>query len=112
MNPYETVHKEQAYLSPENVRKPLYRLEEWAIRTPGGLVLLTGKVYDRKGIEDGTEIVTSRVIGSRGRIVETKNSLYELGEIEKEYADWCEAGGVPPIDPECPVKVWKPLSQN
>lgn len=57
---------------PDNTKKPL----------------LAGDIYNDSRFPDGTFVITSRVTSSKGRIVETKNTKYKLGNIDKHYRKW------------------------
>lgn len=78
-------------------------LEDWAIITDHDPLLapelrkmrLSGKVFNRQGFEDGTEVVTSSVqmIDLKNNIVKTKNTEYKLGKPSEEYLKWLEKNG-------------------
>ncbi len=83
----------------ETMRKPFVTLENWAVvesalsrsyqeLEPGKL--LTGNVYGHEKLPDTKFIYTSaivRVDKNRG-IVETRNTLYHLGEASDGYKLW------------------------
>jgi hypothetical protein len=80
-------------------QKPSVKLEDWAVVTalntrsydelrPGNL--LVGRAFGHQKIENGTFIFTSAIlhIDSKNKIVETRNTLYCLGETSYEYTAW------------------------
>lgn len=63
--------------------KPKVKIENWTIMGN----TLVGKAYGHPRFEDGTEVRTSSIVEvpmlpEEGDVVETRNTLYELG---KEY---------------------------
>lgn len=74
------------------------RLEDWAVVTldpyspPEYGLCLKGTVYNHPTKPDGTRIVTSVIVKVEGRVVRTNsNTLYHLGEPEKEYLEFCRS---------------------
>lgn len=71
------------------------RLEEWyVVRIPnnGNVSLhLGGKVFGHPRFEDGREITTSSIISydEESGIVGSKNTRYQLGEVDKDFAKQC-----------------------
>jgi len=50
-------------------------------------LILQGNVYNHPKIKDGIHVITSRllVLDIRNNMAETKNTIYELDEINQEY---------------------------
>jgi hypothetical protein len=80
-------------------QKPSVKLEDWAVvpglnagsyqaLRPGNL--LVGRAFGHQRIEKGKFIFTSPIVrvDTQQRIVETKNTLYSLGEASHEYKNW------------------------
>lgn len=77
------------------------RLENWSLRWAGNEpddvykapelrgMALQGVVYDHPDHADGTQLVTSPIMSVSGRAVQTRNTLYELGQVDPDYAAWC-----------------------
>lgn len=42
---------------------------------------------------DGKRIRTSPIQSAEGRIIQTQNSEYELGEVKPEFLEWCKKNG-------------------
>lgn len=91
-------------------------LTEWAVisSTDGSVysapelryMCLTGKVWGHKEHTDGAKIVTSRILASNNRRIETENTIYELvGQPSRDYSEWCAANGIV-LNPEDPVRVF------
>lgn len=57
-------------------------------------IALRGKVYGHLRFEDGSTVVTSSIIEAAGRFVKTKNTVYELGEVNKDFLSWCKDNNV------------------
>ena len=78
--------------------KAIARLDNWACTAHGGpfqapelvSLRLTGRVTGHPNLRhlDGKEIITSSVVGTSGRTVTTKNTLYRLGKIDPCYRKW------------------------
>jgi hypothetical protein len=79
--------------------KPFVKLEDWAVvpglssgsyqaLRPGNL--LVGRAFGHQRIEKGKFIFTSPIVrvDTRQRVVETRNTLYSLGEASHEYKTW------------------------
>jgi hypothetical protein len=82
-------------------QKPSVKLEDWAVvpgvnsgsyqaLRPGNL--LVGRAFGHQRIEKGKFIFSSPIVrvDTQQRIVETKNTLYSLGEASHEYKSWSE----------------------
>lgn len=71
----------------------------------GSNICLHGNVYGHPRFEDGTEVTTSRVKESEGRVVQTMSgSEYVLeGEPDQEFVDQLEKIGYT-FDPNNPIK--------
>ena len=80
-------------------QKPTVKLEDWAVvpvpnsgsyqaLRPGSL--LVGRVFGHQRIEMGKFIFTSPIVhvDAQQGIVETRNTLYSLGEASHEYKSW------------------------
>ena len=79
-------------------KKPSVKLEHWAVVNlnsggyqalrPGNL--LVGRAFGHQRIEKGKFIFTSPIVhvDTQQRIVETKNTVYSLGEASHEYKTW------------------------
>lgn len=70
-------------------------------------IVLTGKVYGHPEHKDGKRVITSPLIKSEGRSVETGHTHYVLGEIGKDYLNWLESQGIE-LDELNPVKLKDP----
>ncbi len=79
------------------MQKPLVRIENWAVvRTmippsyqdlrPG--TRLIGNATGHLGAAGGTLIYTSTVVSVNEGLIETRNTLYQLGEASNEYKAW------------------------
>ena len=82
-----------------HTQKPAVKLEDWAVvpevnsdsyqaLRPGNL--LVGRAFGHQKIEKGKFIFTSPIVrvDAQQRIVETRNTLYSLGEASHEYKTW------------------------
>jgi hypothetical protein len=80
------------------------KLEEWSIYSDDSNpfqapelrpMRMSGTVYDRDGFEDETRITTSSLqkIDLINNIVETRNTVYELGNPSAKYVKWLEDNG-------------------
>jgi hypothetical protein len=80
-------------------QKPLVKLEDWAVvpepnsgsyqaLRPGNL--LVGRAFGHQRIEKGKFIFTSPIVrvDTQQKVVETRNTLYSLGEASHEYEAW------------------------
>lgn len=66
--------------------------------------VLVGTVTGHHRKADGTEVVTSPIVSSQGRVVTTRSGTeYELGEPDPEYTKHLAEQGRT-LDPENPVK--------
>lgn len=66
-------------------RKPVCRLENWEYHETsdpqwGRAHVLSGDPYGHPRLPDGKSVTTSRILGKRGSLVETQNTLYDLGK--------------------------------
>ncbi|GAF70947.1 unnamed protein product [marine sediment metagenome] len=87
------------------MNKPIL-LKNWCVvplnvdkYTPPELIgqALSGDVYGHPTRAEGEAIVTSQIRQAEGRLVTTNSgTVYELGDIDAEYLQWCiETEGVP-----------------
>ena len=67
---------------------------------------LHGEAYGHPRFVDGKAITTSPIQASINNLVETTNTVYELGEADTSYLLWCEENGIK-VDSENPVKIRK-----
>jgi len=67
---------------------------------------LTGEAYGHPRFAEGEVITTSPIQASINNLVETNNTVYELGEADVSYLLWCEENGIK-VDKENPVKIRK-----
>ena len=65
---------------------------------------LHGEAYGHPRFADGEVITTSPIRATIKNLVETNNTVYELGEADVSYVLWCESEGIT-IDKERPVKM-------
>jgi hypothetical protein len=76
--------------------KPMVMIENWAVVRSGAYAayeqlvpgnILTGKVFGHEKMPDGKAIFTSPIISvdSNQGIIETRNTLYQLGEASEDY---------------------------
>jgi len=78
-------------------------LENWTIvGEPPHKCHLTGQVYGHPDHRNGTFVTTSRIVGGRGREVETMNTVYELGTPHWHYRQWYEEKYCKPLNEESP----------
>lgn len=80
------------------------RLEEWAIMTvpaepysnPDNMKqVLTGKVYEQPGKNDGSKINTTAIITVSGReVVTADGTVYRLGTVSDNYVKWCDSNNI------------------
>ena len=83
------------YRDPEN----LYTPPELSSR------VLSGKAYGHPKFMDGDGVITSQIIGIKGRRVQTVGgSTYLLGRIQGEYREWLRAQGMS-YHPRMPVSI-------
>jgi hypothetical protein len=64
--------------------KRIVRLENWTYHEQNDPQynrdhVLSGDPYGHPRLMDGESITTSRIIGKRGSLVETQNTVYDLG---------------------------------
>lgn len=69
--------------------KRIVRLERWEYHETNDPQwnrdhVLSGKPYGHPHLPDGTGVTTSRILGKRGSLVETQNTLYDLGKPAEE----------------------------
>jgi hypothetical protein len=81
------------------IQKPQVKLEDWAVvprkqtgdyqelRTGN---LLVGRAFGHPRIQEGVFIFSSPITSfdTETRIAETKNTLYRLGRVSREYKAW------------------------
>jgi hypothetical protein len=81
----------------EEMRKPLVAIENWAVvdsvLSPGFQELrpgkhLMGNVLGHASLRNTKFIYTSRIVNVYPGVVETLNTLYQLGEPSEEYKAW------------------------
>ena len=79
------------------MRKALVAIENWAVVdsviSPGFEELkpgkhLTGNVLGHASVRNTKFVYTSRIVNVYNGIVETVNTLYQLGEPSEEYKAW------------------------
>lgn len=79
------------------MRKPLVAIENWAVvdsvLSPGFQDLrpgkhLMGNVLGHASVRNTKFIYTSRIVNVYDGVVETLNTLYQLGEPSDEYKSW------------------------
>jgi hypothetical protein len=82
-------------------QKPSVKLEDWAVvpsASPGSYEglgpgkLLVGRAFGHDRIKSGMFIFTSTIVqvDTNNRIVETRNTVYSLGEMSREYKAWLD----------------------
>jgi hypothetical protein len=94
--------------------KPTVWLDDWSIvpdREPDPYQApelirprLHGRVNGHPHHNDGEYVTTSPLLASAGRVVETHNTVYNLGLMSSGYKEWCSSQGID-VDPKRPVKV-------
>ena len=93
--------------------KQLVHLDEWSIvyndrgpyAAPETIVArLSGTATGHPMYKDGHKIVSSSIISSKGRKVETKHTIYSLGMRHPDYKQWMNANNID-FDPMRPVKI-------
>jgi len=84
------------------MRKPLVTIENWAV-VQGGINIsfedlqpgrsLVGNVFGHGKLPDRKQIYTSPImrVHTDSGLVETRNTVYQLGEVSNEYKSWQEA---------------------
>jgi hypothetical protein len=85
-------------------RKPSVRIEDWAVvpspntasyqdLRPGNL--LVGKVFGHPRINEGAFIFSSPILSLdvNHKAVETRNTVYRLGEASRDYKAWAQETG-------------------
>lgn len=81
------------------IQKPQVKLEDWAVvpgKQPGEYQelrtgnLLVGRAFGHPRIQEGVFIFSSPITSfdADNRIAETKNTLYLLGQVSREYKAW------------------------
>lgn len=92
------------------------RLECWAVYAPdNGYTApecrppcLRGIVTGHPRKDDGTKIVTSRIVSSTGRTATTASgTTYELGAPDPEWIAWMVEHGIP-FNPDSPIRMVPP----
>lgn len=76
--------------------KPTYTIKNWIITDINGLRLI-GESSRYEGYTGKDFIRTSRIIGKRNNTIETKNSIYELGEVARDYDKTEMLKGIPEL---------------
>lgn len=70
------------------------RLENWAVVVDPYAApeihraKLSGNVSNHPKHENGTHVITSRIVSANGRLVTTAHTEYELGQPCEEYLRW------------------------
>ncbi len=93
----------------------MVRIENWAVvktTTPDDLytppekkpMQLSGIVYGHCDLPDGEDIVTSVICKTRGRVVQTRNTSYVLGEPHADYLAWLKEHDMT-YNPDEPVRL-------
>lgn len=87
--------------------KKTYILKQWSVITINPYAAPENGRICLSGYRDGEidPVVTTSVIGSKGRIVETKNSFYILDNVSSEYDEWYKKFSGKNLDEENPVKI-------
>ncbi len=90
--------------------KPLYKLYEWAVTYHPTQICLPVELrkISVTGVSDQYQdrVITSPIVSSTGRIVETENSMYELvGDCSDHYRNYCETNGFK-LDSDWPVRLY------
>lgn len=79
------------------------RLENWSLGYVGesedntylapelAVCNLSGNVYGHPDFDEGEFIHTSRIMKVEGKTVQTRNTLYELGQVCTDYLAWYKA---------------------
>ena len=92
--------------------KQLVHLDNWSVVNDGSSPYaapetitsrLSGTTSGHPMYKDGDEIVSSSIISSEGRKVETKHTIYSLGMRHPDYKQWMNANNID-FDPDHPVK--------
>jgi len=73
------------------------KLENWSVVGLGGpytapeafVQVLRGEVYGHPDFTDGEKVTSSALTFMKNGIAKTKNTKYDLGFPEVEYAAWC-----------------------
>lgn len=80
----------------------LYRNSTAILQSDGG-VSFSGLVYGHPKFHDGDgPIYTTRVIMTNGKKAVTKNTQYDLGDVNPEYDEWMKENHPEGWDPENP----------
>ena len=67
--------------------KPEYRIEKWSVVTYGARKHLMGHIQNHPNCTTGKLHLTSPIVQwISDDVVETRNSIYRLGEVEKWYS--------------------------
>lgn len=96
----------------------MYKLENWSVHRkieswcapeeqPNPIIV--GEVYGNPDHKDGKQVQLTRVRKIEGRIITTKNSVYELGKMKEDYRQFLINSGFE-IDEENPIKFVKTLT--
>jgi len=100
--------------------KPIVHIDDWSViesienpyKAPEqAYICLNGKVYDHPRHQSGKRVISTKVVKSQGRTVETENTHYVLGDINGGYKKWLDSVGVE-FDELNPVKLGKSSSKE
>ena len=82
--------------------KPTARLDKWATITLYDELRYCGIVSGHRKLSEGEEIFTSKVekISDDGKTVETRNTIYTLGEFSQELQDRLAGYGISTNTPD------------
>lgn len=67
-------------------------------------ICLCGKVYGHPNKPDGSKVKTSRIKLVQGKLVQTLNTNYCLGEPDPEFIKWMKMEGLE-YNPDEPIKI-------
>lgn len=89
------------------------KIENWFVanRNPTlppeqSIMSLCGNVYGHDKFTDGEFITTSEICGSNGKLIQTVNSYYILGEVNSDYLNWVRKNNLNWDEIE-PIKILK-----
>jgi hypothetical protein len=92
--------------------KPTVKLDDWLMRTPTGDGYTAPEVLHSIAAStvvgtrpDGKSIRSSSIVKITGRLVETRNTIYQLGRINRGFRAWLRKEGND-YDPKHPLK-WR-----
>lgn len=82
-----------------------YHLENWSVIGDYYQAPEIAKIrLSGMRLEDGKEVLTSSIQNVDGRKITTRNSIYILGEPDKDYLKWMQERGIK-YDSKNPIKV-------